>query len=183
VDGWPGFGAAAAAAAAVLLALIVATGRADAITKVRATGSGPATRISPIALTFFADAPCELLSFTDWQAATGEKPDRDTTDHFANGGLCQWDLHQPINQDYLLGQAAVQKTPWSKLLHAGATVHMQGLSGFCATTPNAPLNSRAYLYLELTPAWYLGVSTGSCAAAKYLATGALNSLKTLKPAH
>jgi hypothetical protein len=169
----------AALVAAALLAVGAPAGRAGELTADAASGG-----ISPVSLLYFADDPCALLTGSEWDAATGQMPARHTADRFRAAGLCQWDLQQPVHQNYLLGQASVQETAWSTIdseaNHRGGLLHIQGKAGFCALALPGP--SHAFVYLELTPRWYLGVSTSSCGAAKRLVGLALKRIETLHPA-
>jgi hypothetical protein len=144
--------------------------------------------VSQSALEHYAANPCELLSGSQVQEATDEQPrPREPAEagepapatsaaQFGEvalaspkAGLCEWNLEQPIEQDFLIAQAAIQEKPWlevTALSSSNGVVDVHGLG------EDAVCNNGAYvqglvpaLYIELNSDWYLGVSGGhSCGA-------------------
>ena len=125
--------------------------------------------IAKSALTRFAEDPCELLSNGDWDTATGIEPaESNVALASPQGGLCEWQLSEPVETDFLLGQAAIQERPWLEL--AGGYQGAQAVGGlgeqaFCATGHGPVQGLVPALYIELNSDWYLGVSGGSSCAA------------------
>ncbi len=145
--------------------------------------------VSRSALEHYAANPCELLSGSQVADATGEQPRHNEPAEAGEpaptspptefgevalaspkGGLCEWNLEQPIEQDFLIAQAAIEEQPWPEVTALAAPkgieeVHGLGVAAVC--------ENRTYiqglvpaLYIELNSDWYVGVSGGhSCVEA------------------
>lgn len=145
--------------------------------------------VSRSALEHYAANPCELLSGSQVLDATDEQPRPNEppepgepaptsapTEYgevgltSPKGGLCEWNLEQPIEQDFLIAQAAIQEKPW---LEVTELANPRGVEEVHGLGEDAVCNDGAYvqglvpaLYIELNSDWYLGVSGGhSCAEA------------------
>ncbi len=149
--------------------------------------------VSRAALEHYAADPCGLLTSMQVEGATGlhPRPLEPPTDEpeegivpsthappkeegevgftSAKGGVCLWNLEQPIEQDFLIAQASIEEQPWLELASETAlrsTEEVRGLGedAICVNGPYAQGLVPA-LYIELNSEWYLGVSGGhSCAA-------------------
>jgi hypothetical protein len=148
--------------------------------------------VSRAALEHYAGDPCGLLTSSQVEGATGlhprpvEPPDNEPEEGIVSthgppkeggevgfsspkGGLCLWNLEQPIEQDFLIAQASIEEQPWPELasetaLRSTKEVHGLGEDAICANGYVQGLVPA--LYVELNSEWYLGVSGGhSCADA------------------
>jgi hypothetical protein len=148
--------------------------------------------VTKSALEHYAGDPCALLTSSEIQGATGLQPRppepppsgesegppapaKPLTESgevglaSPQGGLCIWNLEQPIEQDFLIAQAAIQEKPWLEVtgepnLHGAQEVDGLGEDAICQNGYVQGLVPA--LYIELNSDWYLGVSGGhSCADA------------------
>ena len=95
--------------------------------------------VTKSALEHYSEDPCALLTSSEVEGATGLQPRppepppsgesegppapaRPLTESgevglaSPQGGLCTWNLEQPIEQDFLIAQAAIQEKPWQEII-------------------------------------------------------------------